>query len=183
MHRTTAELEALEPVLREAPKDEGAVSLVVRRPSPGEREVLAEAELSTELGLVGDSWHKRVKGTETKHGNPVSDTMLNVMSARMVGFLADTAEGQALAGDQLYLDLDLSVENLPAGTRLALGTAVIEVTSEPHAGCSKFIARFGVEAMKFVNSRLGRELRLRGFNARVVTAGVVCTGDTVSKLA
>lgn len=76
--------------------------------------------------------------------------------------------------------MDLSEENLPAGTRFALGPAVIEVSPQPHLGCRKFVSRFGLEAMQFVNSPLGRQLRLRGINARVVTAGVIRVGDVVS---
>jgi MOSC domain-containing protein YiiM len=87
-----------------------------------------------------------------------------------------------LAGDQLFIDLDLSEENLPPGTQLAMGTAVIEVTAEPHTGCGKFIARFGVDAVKFVNSPIGQRLRLRGVNARVVRSGRIRVGDSIRKL-
>ena len=83
-----------------------------------------------------------------------------------------------LAGDQLYVDLDLSEANLPPGTRLSIGSAVIEVTAEPHTGCSKFVERFGLDAMKFVNSRERKDLHLRGINARVVRPGVLRVGDS-----
>jgi MOSC domain-containing protein YiiM len=106
---------------------------------------------------------------------------LNVMNARAVALVAHDRERWALAGDQLYVDLDLSTDNLPPGTRLALGTAVIEVTAQPHTGCKKFVARFGAEAVKFVNSPLGKQLRLRGMNARVVRPGVIRAGDVVRK--
>ena len=104
------------------------------------------------------------------------------MSARAVEAVAGDRERWPLAGDQLYVDLDLSVDNLPAGTRLAVGEAVLEMTAEPHTGCGKFSARFGSEAIKFVNKSPGRELRLRGVNARVVTPGTVRVGDAVAKL-
>ena len=87
----------------------------------------------------------------------------------------------ALAGDQLYVDLDLSVDNLPAGTLLAVGEAVLRVSEAPHTGCAKFIERFGTEAMRFVNSRTGRRLRLRGMNTRIVIPGTVRLGDLAVK--
>ena len=180
-YRTTEELEAFEPVLRAAPRDVGTLDLVVRRPAPGEREVLDEGRLSFAEGLVGDTWNVR-GSSRTGDGSSHPDMQLNVMSARMIGFLAGDPERRALAGDQLYLDLDLSHDNLPAGTRLAIGEAVIEVTAQAHTGCAKFVQRFGADAMRFVNGRLGRELRLRGLNARVVTEGVVRPGDKVSKV-
>jgi MOSC domain-containing protein YiiM len=107
---------------------------------------------------------------------------LNVMNARVIALVAQGEQRWPLAGDQLFLDLDLSAANLPAGTQLALGTAVIEVTDQPHTGCGKFVERFGVDAMQFVNSSIGRELHLRGINARVVRPGRVRAGDVVRKV-
>ena len=180
MERTGEELEAFLETLRAAPADEGTLELVVRRPAFGEREVLEVGELSLEDGLVGDTW--RVRGSKrTPDGSPHPDMQLNVMSARMVAFLAGDPDRRALAGDQLFIDMDLSHDNLPAGTRLAIGDAVIEVTDQPHRGCDKFMARFGEPAIRFVNSRVGRELRLRGLNARVVVPGTIRPGDTVTK--
>lgn len=181
MQRSAEELDAFIDQLRAAPADAGTLELVVRRPAVGEREVLDEAALSLDEGLVGDTW--RTRGSKrTKDGSSHPDMQLNVMSARLVSFLAVEPERRALAGDQLYVDLDLSHENLPAGTRLAIGEAVIEVTAEPHLGCGKFMDRFGEPAMRFVNSRIGREMRLRGLNARVVVPGIVRRGDAVTKL-
>jgi hypothetical protein len=178
-HRSAAELEAHLDHLRAAPSDHGTLTLVVRRPAVGEREVLEVGELHPDHGLVGDTW--AVRGSKrTADGSSHPDMQLNVMSARMVAFLAgDDPARQALAGDQLYLDLDLSEQNLPAWTRLAVGDAVIEVTDQPHTGCAKFIERFGADAMRFVNGRTGRALRLRGLNARVVVPGLVRPGDDV----
>jgi MOSC domain-containing protein YiiM len=82
----------------------------------------------------------------------------------------------------LYVDLDLSAENLPPGTRLAIGSAVVEVTVQPHTGCRKFAARYGQDAMKFVNSEEGKKLHMRGINAKIVQGGVVCVGDKLTKL-
>jgi len=181
-HRTAEELDHHLEVLRAAPADEGTLAMVVRRPAVGEREILDVGELDPEHGLVGDTWLSRATSHAIAAGRHL-EAQLNVMSARMVSFLADGIDNQALAGDQLFLDLDISVANLPTGSRLAIGDqAVIEVTAKPHNGCAKFVSRFGQEAMEFVNSPVGKELRLRGFNARVVTPGLVHPGDVVRKV-
>lgn len=167
--------------VRRAPADDGTLELVVRRPAPGEREVLAVGELDLVLGLVGDDWSAR-PSSRTPDRSPHPDMQLNVMSSRAAALLAGDRERWPLAGDQLYVDLDLSEANLVAGTRLAVGDAVIEVTAEPHRGCRKFSARFGLDALRLVNSAEGRALRLRGLNARVVVPGAVRPGDRVRRL-
>jgi len=181
LHPTTEELETGLDHVRAAPRDEGVLELIVRRPRAEEREVLAEGVLDLVEGLVGDNWRTRgSRMTPDRSAHP--EMQLNVMSARAVALVSRERERWQLAGDQLYVDLDLSVENLPAGTRLAIGEAVIEVTALPHLGCKKFVARFGMDAMRFVNSELGRALRLRGLNAKVVEPGAVRPGDRVTKL-
>lgn len=180
-HRTTAELEAALPEILQAPDDNGTVELVVRRPTTGEREVLDEGVLDLTDGLVGDNWRER-GSRHTPDGSAEPDRQLNVINGRLSRFVAVDPERRALAGDQLHVDLDLSQQNLPPGTRLALGSAVIEVTEPPHLGCDKFVERFGREAMRFINSPRGRQLRLRGLNAKVVVPGTVRPGDTVAKL-
>src|ERR1044072_8875340 len=180
-HLTAAELEAGLDEIRRSPKDEGPLELIVRRPRVDEREVLEEGELDPSEGLVGDSWSER-GSSRTPDGSAHPDMQLNIMNARVISLVAQGRERWPLAGDQLYLDLDLSRENLPAGTRLALGDAIIEVTPQPHTGCKKFVARFGLEAMKFVNSGVGRELNLRGINARVRRPGVMRVGDLARKI-
>jgi MOSC domain-containing protein YiiM len=181
-HRTTAELETQLDHLRAAPQQAGSLEMVVRRPAVDEREILDEGLLDQLDGLVGDNWLERATSVAIAEGRHLK-AQLNVMSARMVQFLAPTVAEQAMAGDQLFLDLDISVANLPAGARLAVGDeAVIQVTDKPHNGCAKFTARFGYEAMAFVNSPVGKELRLRGFNARVIEGGVIRPGDKVRKL-
>ena len=180
-HLTMAELEAGLAEIRRSPKDGGILELIVRRPKVGEREVLTEAELDVTTGLVGDTWSTR-GSRRSKDGLAHPEMQLNVMNARTIALVAQERERWHLAGDQLFMDLDLSGENLPPGTRLALGTAVIEVTAEPHTGCEKFVSRFGVDAMKFVNSPLGRELNLRGINAKVVKPGVIRVRDVAKKL-
>jgi MOSC domain-containing protein YiiM len=184
-HRTYAELAARLDHLRAAPAFEGTLVLVVRRPADGRRQVLDEGTLDLEAGMVGDNWLSRLTSHAVASGRHL-DVQLNVMSARMIALLADDPEQQALAGDQLYVDLDVSYDNLPTGSRLAIGDpdlgAVIEVTARPHTGCRKFVRRFGQEAVDFVNSDVGRSMRRRGFNARVVRPGVVRPGDPVRVL-
>jgi len=180
-HLTKAELEAGLDEIRRAPKDEGVLQLIVRRPQIEEREILQEAELHLVDGLLGDSWIRR-GSSRTADGSPHPDMQINVMGARAAALVAQAKERWHLAGDQLYLDMDLSSANLPPGTQLAIGSAVIQVTPPPHTGCHKFVARFGIEAMKFVNSAVGRELNLRGINARVVQPGLIRVGDVARKL-
>ena len=181
-HLTTEELEAGLDAIECAPVSVGVVELIVRRPAVGEREVLEVGELDLAEGLVGDTWAVRgSKRTKDRSAHP--DMQLNVMGARAVDLVsAGDRERGALAGDQLYVDLDLSEANLPPGTRLALGTALIEVTAEPHTGCDKFHARFGADAHRFVNTKAHRHLRLRGLNAKVVEPGTVRRGDAIRKL-
>lgn len=180
-HLTVDELEAGLDEIRFSPEDNGVLEMIVCRPGVDKRRVLDEAALHPAEGLVGDSWKDR-RSSRTPDGSLDPDTQINIMNSRAVALVAGPRERWPLAGDQLYVDLDLGGENLPAGTRLAIGSAVVEVTPPPHTGCRKFVARFGVEAMKFVNSQVGRGLNLRGINARVIVAGAVRTGDTVKKV-
>jgi hypothetical protein len=174
-------LEAGLPQVREAPRDQGVVRLIVRRPAVDAREVLEEGELSLEDGLVGDTWRRR-GSSRSADGRAHPDMQLNVMNARAAALVAQHDDRWALAGDQLFVDLDLSGDNLPPGTRLAIGSAIIEVTDQPHTGCGKFVARFGLDAMKLVNSPVGRALNLRGICARVVQPGTIRVGDAVRKV-
>jgi hypothetical protein len=168
------------PQIRRSPKKAGTVELIARRPAVEERELLDEAELDPVEGLMGDCWRTRgSKATEDGAAHP--DLQLTLMNARAAAVVAGERERWALAGDQLYVDFDLSVDNLPPGTRLQVGTAVIEVTAQPHTGCGKFSRRFGVDALKFVNSDAGRELNLRGINTRIVSGGTVRVGDSIHK--
>jgi len=181
MHLSMAELEAgLDHVLA-APQDDGELRLIAARPRPGERELPLEARLDAVVGLVGDNWSTR-GSRSTPDGSAHPDKQITVMNARVAALVAGD-DDLALAGDQLYVDLDLSQENLPVGIRLAIGEAVLEVTAPPHTGCKKFVARFGEEAMRFVNSRDGRARRFRGMNARVVVPGTVRVGDRCRKVA
>jgi len=180
-HLTTSELEAGLEEIGRSPKDEGVLEMIVRRPQVGEREVLQEGQLDPDEGLVGDSWKTR-GSRRTPGSTPHPDMQLNLMNSRVVALVSQDKSRWPLAGDQLFVDLDLGEGNLPAGTRVAIGSAVIEVTAEPHTGCSKFVERFGLDAREFVNSPERRALHLRGINARVVRAGVIRVGDTLAKL-
>jgi MOSC domain-containing protein YiiM len=178
---TMAELEDGLPTIRQSPDNHGELKLIVRRPQISAREVLTEAELHTDEGLVGDNWKTR-QSSRTADGSPHPDMQLNIINWQAISLIAPDEVRRQLAGDQLFLNMNLSKENLPAGTRLALGSAIIEVTAEPHTGCKKFVERFGLDAMKFVNSAVGRELQLRGINARVIQSGTIRVGDCAVKL-
>ena len=180
-HLDTEQLEAGLAEIRRSPANEGTVELIVRRPVVDERELLEEAELDLERGLVGDDWYAR-GSKSTGDGSSNRDAQLTLANARAVDLVAaGDRDRWALAGDQFYVDFDISEANLPAGTRLALGTAVIEVTELPHTGCVKFSARFGNAAHRFVNTKDHRHLNLRGINARVVEPGTVRRGDSIRK--
>ena len=164
---------------RGAPAETGTIELIVCRPEIEERRVLDEAGLTLGGGLIGDNWHVK---PSSRLGRPDPATELTMMSARAAGLIAGPREHWPLSGDQLYVEFDISRANIPPGTRLAVGTAEIEITDQPHTGCGKFIRRFGIDAQKFVNSPDGRALNLRGINARIVRAGTVRTGDVITKL-
>jgi hypothetical protein len=179
-HLTMDELNAGLEEIRRSPADGGILHLIMRRPAIGERELLEEGQLDPVTGLVGDNWMTRGElATPKRVPNP--DTQLTLMNSRTAQLVAGSRDRWPLAGDQLYVDLDLGIENLPAGTQLAIGSAIIEVTAEPHTGCKKFVERFGMDAMTFVNSPEGKRLCLRGINTRVVKAGTIRIGDLVTK--
>jgi len=180
VHLMADTLEAGVDVIRAAPADFGTLDLIVRRPAVDEREVLDVGELDLAVGLVGDTWAQR-PSSSTPDGMAHPGKQLNVMSARAIALVSPDRSRWPLAGDQLFLDLDLGVANLPAGTQLAIGDAVIEITPHLHTGCAKFSERFGADALRFVNSMVGKELRLRGACARVVVPGTIRQGDTVRK--
>jgi hypothetical protein len=178
-HLSRTELETGLPEIIASPKDVGVLALIVQRPAVGERCVVDSGVLSVEDGLVGDNWKARGSGmTRSRKSHP--EMQLNVMNARAAALVAHDSDRWALAGDQLYVDLDLSLENLPAESRLRVGNAVIEVTAIPHRGCRKFVQRFGRDAMEFVNSDLGCRLNLRGINAKVIEGGEITVNDRIS---
>lgn len=180
-HLTMQELEAALDHLREAPKDDGVLQLIVCRPNVDQRKVLDEAELDPRKGMIGDNWIVR-GSSRTPDGSAHPEMQINIMNSRVTALVAQDKERWPLAGDQLYIDMDLSKQNLPAGARIQVGTAVLEVSPLPHTGCHKFVSRFGVDAMKFVNSAVGKELCLRGINAKVIQAGIVRVGEVAKKI-
>lgn len=180
-HQPMTALEAGLDDVTASPADQGVLKMIVRRPAIEERETLEVGELSVSDGLVGDNWKQR-GSSRTDDGSAHPEMQLNLMNSRAANLVATGVGRWPLTGDQLFVDFDLSHDNLPPGTRLRLGSATIEVTPVPHTGCDKFVARFGMDATKFVNSEIGRQLRLRGLNAKVVEPGIVRVGDAIHKL-
>ena len=168
-----AELEAGLPEIRRSPREHGSLAMIVRRPKSGEREVLEAGELDVEHGLVGDRWAR---------GKRRRDNQLTLINSRLAALVAQSRDRWPLAGDQLYVDFDLSLEHVPPGSRIAIGATEIEVSPEPHTGCRLFRERYGHDAMRFVNSPQGQAWQLRGINAWVVQGGTVCVGDEVRAL-
>jgi len=179
LHLSAAEIESNIAGVLTSPKDNGTLEMIVRRPAVNERESVETGFLSIENGLVGDNWLNR-GSSRTDNGLGHPEMQLNLMNWRFVNLIAGSRERVQLAGDQLFVDLDLSPDNIPAGTRLVIGEAVIEITSIPHLGCKKFVERFGIDAMKYANSEFGRSHNLRGVNAKVVVAGEIKAGESVS---
>jgi MOSC domain-containing protein YiiM len=177
---TADELDPALESIRSSPATDGCVELIVRRLALREREVVDEAELDPTVGMVGDTWNLR-PSRHSDDGGPHPGMQITVMNARAIALVAGTLDRWPLAGDQLYVDLDLSLANLPTGTRLEAGSAVLEVTGVPHTGCAKFREHFGVDAVRLVNSPEGKALRLRGINTRVITGGRVRPGDPIRK--
>jgi MOSC domain-containing protein YiiM len=180
-HPTREQLEAGLDEIRRSPADDGTLELIVRRPAVDEREVLEVGDLSLDEGLVGDTWNQR-PSKRTEDGGPHPDMQLNLINARLLALICPDPDRHPLSGDQLAVDLDLTSANLPPWTRLAIGGAVIEVTDQPHTGCKKFSSRFGLDALRFINSEAGHDLNLRGLNARVVESGPIRRGDRIKKL-
>jgi hypothetical protein len=178
MFRTTVELEAGLEDIRQSPTEEGTLELIVARPGPGKREVLEVGELDLAVGLVGNDWHVR----RTRYGPPDPLAQLNIMNSRAAALVAGSPDRIPLAGDQLFLDFDLSTQHLEAGARLAIGDAVIQITPKPHRGCVKFTQRYGEEATRFFNTGIGIALNLRGRNAKVVHPGTIRRGDRVKRV-
>ena len=175
------DLETLMTDIKKSPSEKGSVDLLLRRPSKGEREILEEAEIDLEEGVVGDGWKTR-GSSMTEDGAAHPEMQIAIAIARAVALVAKQKDRWALAGDQLYVDFDISEDNTPAGTQLAIGSAVLEVTPIPHNGCSLFAKRFGNDAMKFVNSPEGKQWHLRGVNTKVIEPGRIRLMDTVEKV-
>ena len=180
-HLTLADLEAGLDHVRDSPKEQGVLELIVSRPEEDAREVMELADLDTKLGLVGDTWQDR-PSARSADGKAHPDMQITIMNSRVAALVAQDKDRWQLSGDQLFTDLDLSSANVPPGTRISVGSAILEATDQPHTGCKKFAARFGVEALKLISSPTGRELQLRGINLKVVQGGEIRPGDAVKKL-
>ena len=175
-HLTTEEIEQAMPLVFAVPKDNGRLEMIVRRPKTNKREIVECGVLDIEHGLVGDNWLTR-GSSRTHNGLGHPEMQLNLMNYRFAVLIAGSRERVPLAGDQLFVDLDLSGDNLPPGTRLSIGEALIEITAIPHLGCKKFVERFGLAAMKFANSEFGCKHNLRGVNAKIIKNGLIKNAD------
>jgi hypothetical protein len=169
------------PAVRSAPRAEGRLEAIVQRPAEDERVLLAEGVLDPAQGLAGDDWIRR-GSSSTPDGSPDPGSQLTLMSTRVLAAIEPDRSRWPLAGDQLLVDFDLSADHLPAGSRLAIGEAEVEVSAKPHTGCAKFSARFGSDALRWINNPTGRELRMRGINCRILRGGTVRVGDPIRKL-
>ena len=180
-HLTLAQLHDGLAHIQQAPRDEGRLDAIVIRPQANERMQLAHCELSLEGGTHGDNWALGC-WKSLPDGSPHPDVQIAITNTRAIDLIARDPSRWALAGDNLYVDFDLSEENLPAGQQIAIGEVVLEITEIPHNGCKKFSDRFGSDALKFVNSPVGKQLHLRGIYGRVVKTGIVRVGDTIRKI-
>jgi len=180
-HRTEVELQIGLELIKQSPKDQGTLELIVIRPKENERTVLIDAQLSSRLGVHGDDWFKN-SYIRLPDGSPHPDVQVSLMNSRCIDLLAQEKSRWPLAGDQLYVDLDLSVDNLPVGQQLSIGSVILQVTDQEHTGCNKFAKRYGQAARIFVNSTVGKQLHLRGIYAKVVQDGSLKVGDRVIKI-
>ncbi len=180
-HRSIAELESALSGIAASPADRGSVDMIVARPGVGERVLLDAGELDEELGLVSDGWTDR-GSRSTADGSSDPEEQLTIINTRLIDAVAGAKSRWQLAGDQLVIDIDLSHDNLPPGSRLKIGSAVVELTAKPHTGCAKFAGRFGHDALRFVSTKEAMRLRLRGANAKVIHSGAVRVGDVAVKL-
>jgi MOSC domain-containing protein YiiM len=180
-HRPLADIERIAADIGSSPTGNGIVEMIVSRPATDERRVLEEGVLDKTHGLHGDSWETR--SARTPDGGPDPLRQITLMNSRALASIAGDRDRWQFAGDQLIVDLDLSIDSLPAGTRLQIGEAVAEVTEPPHTGCAKFAGRFGADALAWANGPTGRQQRRRGMHARVLESGCVRPGDAIRKLA
>ena len=180
-HPSLQELQTTIPDISASPADQGTVDMIIRRPQTGERDVLDSCELDAVHGVVGDNWEQR-GSSATPDGSANPDAQLTIINTRIINAVAGEKSRWPLAGDQLVIDLDLSHDNLPPGTRLSIGTTIIELTAEPHTGCVKFMNRFGKDALRFVSGPEAMRQRRRGANTKIIKSGTVTLGDVATKI-
>lgn len=180
-HATLQTLEQAVDFIRQSPRDSGRIEMIVHRPAEDARAAVSTGQLDIETGLVGDNW--KIRGSKkSADGSAIPEAQITLMNSRFISVIAQEKDRWQLAGDQLYVDLDLSEENLPPGTRLSLGSALLEITAKPHTGCAKFSGRFGADALKFASTKEGLAMRLRGVYAMVIQAGTIQVGDEIRKV-
>lgn len=167
--------------IKDSPKDNGVLEMIVRRPETETREIINAGEISLTNGLEGDNWKAR-GSSSIPDGSADPEAQITLMNTRVIQLLAGDKEHWQWAGDQLFVDIDLSIDNFPPHSRLQIGSAILEISAKPHTGCKKFSGRFGIEALEFISTPLGKALRMRGVNAKVVQAGEIKVGDIVKKL-
>ena len=180
-HLSTPDLEAGLEQIRNSPKNQSVLDMIVSRPEEDAREIMELADLDVVVGLVGDTWQAR-PSARSGDGKAHPDMQITLMNSRVADLVAQSKERWPMSGDQLFADLDLSKTNVPPGTRISVGKAVLEATDQPHTGCKKFASRFGVDALKFISSPATEVLQLRGINLKVVEGGEIKPGDIVKKL-
>ena len=180
-HLSTPDLKAGLEHIRNSPKDQSVLDLIVSRPEEDAREVMELADLDVAVGLVGDTWQDR-PSARSGDGKAHPDMQITIMNSRVANLVAQDKSRWQLSGDQLFADIDLSKANMPPGTRISIGAAVLEATDQPHTGCKKFSGRFGIDALEFISSPIGEELQMRGINMKVVQSGEIKPGDIVKKL-
>jgi MOSC domain-containing protein YiiM len=181
-HLSLAELTEGLPRILAAPKDQGTVRALVVRPAKGERRDVGSVRVSLAGGVEGDHWAQGC-WKSTDDGKPHPDVQICLMNARCIELIAQDRANWPPAGDNLFLDMGLTPDNLPPGTRIGIGSAEMVITDTPHNGCASFIERYGRDACLFVNTGEGKRLRLRGIYARVTRDGEISVGDRVVKLA
>ncbi|MBA4054374.1 MAG: MOSC domain-containing protein [Marivirga sp.] len=167
--------------LQNSPKDDGSLEMIVVRPEKKHRATLLECELTLKRGVEGDHWAKGC-WKSLPDGSPDPDVQITIMNSRCLELISASRSRWPLAGDNLIVDMDLSIHNLQPGQKLSIGSAVLEITSVPHTGCNHFKERFGIDSLKFISSKRGKELRLRGIYARVIKDGQIKVGDRLKKV-
>jgi hypothetical protein len=180
LHLSLEELQSHLDSIKQSPQDDGILKAIVIRPVSNERVGMESSVVTPDGGVHGDRWAKQA-WLNLPEEELEPKAQITVMNSRAAEVIARNRARWPLAGDNLYVDLDLSEDNLQAGQQLSIGSAVFEITPQPHNGCGKFEQRFGAEALKWVNSEEGKHHHLRGIYIKVVKAGVINVDDTITK--